>query len=169
MHTLVYEEAVRGDSDELLTTGEAASLLGVSRQQVVNMAERGDLPYEMSGTHRRIRRSDVERARFSTRRMSADQRRSLRLGYAIAGKIVQQPDAALSLGRANLDRLRAQHVRGQAAQWLAQWQRLIDGPLDELLLALTSPSPRGRELRQNSPFAGVLDESERAAVLAATR
>ena len=50
--------------------------------------------------------------------------------------------------------------------WLQEWARLLDGPLVELLTALTSPTPRSRELRQNSPFAGVLTDAERLAVLA---
>ena len=46
---------------------------------------------------------------------------------------------------------------GTAAPW----------PLDKLLAALVSSSPKSRELRQNSPFAGVLREGEGAKVLAA--
>src|SRR5260370_39603839 len=37
-----------------LTTVEAAAMLGVSRQFLVNMLERGEVPYHMVGTHRRI-------------------------------------------------------------------------------------------------------------------
>jgi excisionase family DNA binding protein len=157
-----------GTTDQLLTTGEAARVLGTSRQHVVNLTKRGDLPYETTGTHRRVRLSDVDRVRYSTQRLSADQRRSLHLAYAIAGKLVQDP-ALVDVARQNLERLRARHTRGRPAQWLAQWQELLDGPLDELLIVLTSPSQRSRELRQNSPFAGVLTDDERRAALASTR
>ncbi|MBF0688540.1 MAG: helix-turn-helix domain-containing protein [Cellulomonas sp.] len=157
-----------GTTDQLLTTGEAARVLGTSRQHVVNLTKRGDLPYETTGTHRRVRLSDVDRVRYSTQRLSADQRRSLHLAYAIAGKLVQDP-ALVDVARQNLERMRARHTRGRPAQWLAQWQELLDGPLDELLIVLTSPSQRSRELRQNSPFAGVLTDDERRAALASTR
>lgn len=157
-----------GEVDELLTTGEVARLLGASRQHVVNLTERGDLAYEMSGAHRRVRRSDVDRLRYSTQRLSADQRRSLYLAFATAGKLVLHPEL-VELARENLAHMRTRHTRGRPAQWLNQWQRLLDGPLDELLLTLTSPSQRSRELRQNSPFAGVLTEDERLAALDATR
>lgn len=158
---------VRGDG--LLTTGEAARMLGVSRQHVVDLTVRGDLPFESVGTHRRVRLSDVERLRYGTTRMAADQRRSLRLAHAVAGKLVQDPEGVLAVARTNLGQMQSRHTRGRTAIWLRQWQDLIAGPVDELLEALTSPSPRARELRQNSPFAGVLSEDERAAVLQSAR
>jgi excisionase family DNA binding protein len=42
-----------------LTTVEASSLLGVSRQFLVNLLEKGDIPYHMVGTHRRIYAQDL--------------------------------------------------------------------------------------------------------------
>jgi len=56
--------------------------------------------------------------------------------------------------------------RGVAARWLGECARLLDGPVDELLEAMTSRSERGCELRQNSPFAGVLTQRERGRILA---
>ncbi len=46
-----------------------------------------------------------------------------------------------------------------------RWLALLDGPLDELLTALTADTVASRELRQNSPFVGVLTEEERTAIL----
>lgn len=42
-----------------MTTVEAASLLGVSRQFLVNLLERHEIPHHMVGTHRRIYAKDV--------------------------------------------------------------------------------------------------------------
>lgn len=99
--------------------------------------------------------------------MTRDQVRSLLLAHAIAGRIAEDPEGARALARENLRRMRESSSRGAARVWMREWERLLEGPLTELLTVLTSPSPRSRELRQNSPFAGVLSEEERRRVLEA--
>jgi excisionase family DNA binding protein len=164
MRTLLWGTEASTD-DDLLTTGEAARLLGSSRQHVVDLADQGDLPFVTAGTHRRIRRGDLSELASRTVGMTRDQRRSLWLSHAVAGKLVADPEAVLAQARQNLERMRVAHTRGQAARWLDEWERLLDGPIEDVLVALTSSTPRARELRQNSPFAAVLTETERAGVL----
>lgn len=155
----------RAASVDLLTTGEAARILGSSRQHVVDLCDRGDLPFVTVGTHRRVRRADVESVSDRTLRLTRDQRRSLRLAFGVAGGIVADPRGARSLARENLETMRST-ARGQARSWLDEWERLLDAPIEDLLAALTSRSPHSRDLRQNSPFAGVLPEDVRDRVLA---
>jgi len=169
MRTITLDALSPAESAELLTTGEAAKLLGTSRQHVVDLCDRGGLPFVTVGTHRRVRRSDVETLRTRTQRLTRDQRRSLWIGHAAAGKLVADPDAVLDRARQNLTKLQQTHTRGQGARWLAEWERILNGPIEGVLDALTSTSPRARELRQNSPFAGLLTERERTEVLDAFR
>ena len=164
MRSTTYDSFTLAEGDELLTTGEAAKLLNTSRQHVVDLCNRGELPFTTTGTHRRVRRSDVEALRTRTQRLTRDQRRSLWLAYAIAGRIVSDPERARGIARANLERMWTAS-RGQARRWLEEWERLVEGPIDTLLAVLVSSSPRGRELRQNNPFAGILTEAERQRVM----
>jgi excisionase family DNA binding protein len=61
----VAEELGRGNGVSVLplhrqlTTSEAAQLLNVSRPHVITLLERGELPFEKVGTHRRVRLADV--------------------------------------------------------------------------------------------------------------
>lgn len=152
---------------ERLTTTQAAHILGCSRQQVVNLCERGELPSESVGTHRRLRRVDVESyvRRRGIGELTRDQRRSLWVHRAVAGRVAADPVGTLALARRNIDRrLREQPASG-SERWLRRWRELLDRGPEEVMDALTSSSPASRELRQNSPFAGVLSESERLAIL----
>ena len=161
----MVDALVPANDDGLLTTGEAARILNTSRQHVVDLCERGDLAFVTTGRHRRVRRADVEALRTRTYRLTRDQTRSLWLGYAVAGKLVADPSRVLEQARGNLSHLRGMRFGGASAPWLSEWQVLIDGPVMGVLEALTSRTPRARELRQNSPFAGVLSEQERQRVL----
>lgn len=152
---------------DLLTTGEAAVLLGSSRQHVVDLCERGHLVYVRIGTHRRLRRADVEVLAKPT--LTRDQQRSLWLHRVVAGRLAMDPDKTVAKARVNIETLRRVHSDGAARRWIEQWQMLLDGPVDSLLDILTSRSELAVELRQNSPFSGVLSEQERQMALVAFR
>lgn len=157
----------RSAEEEFLTTGEAARLLGTSRQHVVDLCSKGRLPYQMVGTHRRVSRHDIDEIRRCPRELSREQQRSLWLHRATAGKLALDPSRVLRQARRNLTRMRQVHPKGAVRARFDQWQALLDGPPDVLLDVLGSRSSLAVELRQNSPFAGVLTESERARALRA--
>jgi excisionase family DNA binding protein len=150
---------------ELLTTGEVAALLRSSRQHVVDLCDRGLLPYIKIGTHRRIRRVDLEA--ILTPALTRDQLKAIWLHRAVAGRLVADPATVLAKAASNLDRLAAIHPDGMAARWLERWRQILNSGTEAVLDVLTSRSPSATDLRQNSPFAGVLSEPERHAVLSA--
>ncbi len=84
---------------QLLSTGEVARLLGSSRQHVVDMCTRGELPFRWIGRHRRLARSDIDQLleRESTG-LTREQERSLWLHRAVVGRLVEQPDEIFETG-----------------------------------------------------------------------
>jgi excisionase family DNA binding protein len=162
----------RADDSELLTTGQVATLLGTTPRHVVNLCLRGELAYGMAGTHRRIRRADAialaERAAANQGGpLTDDQLRSLWLHRAVAGHIASDPVTTLTQARATSERLLAGEPDGSG--WLRQWLSIIDRGPEAVMRVMTSTDPLARELRQNSPFLGILSDDERRAVLDAFR
>jgi hypothetical protein len=47
------------------------------------------------------------------------------------------------------------------SRWAQAWERILAMPLDRVTKAISADTPRARELRQTSPFAGVLTPQER--------
>ena len=151
----------------MLTTSEAAELLGSSRQHVVDLCERGDLPYIWSGRHRRIPRAELDRILGGA--LTRDQERSLWLHRAVAGRLAIDPAGTMAKARRNIDKLLVVHEGTRAADYVRRWAVLLDEGVDATLDALTSLAAEAVELRQNSPFAGVLAEDDRLACHAAFR
>ena len=84
--------------------------------------------------------------------------RSLALHERVAERIAE--DASL------VDAARARVRRWRDAglmhpRWAARWSTLLDLPLGQLRAALLDPGQEGRDLRQSSPFAGVVPPRER--------
>ena len=154
----------------LLSTGQAAIVLGSSRQHVVDLCESGRLPYLTVGKHRRIEQDSIDaflRLPASPPGLRREQLASLWLHRAVAAHLVQDPGQVLDHARANLDALSREHP--SSGGWLDAWRHAIDAGAEDVLRLLTSPAAAAAELRQNSPFAGVLDEAERRRVLDAFR
>jgi excisionase family DNA binding protein len=153
----------------LLSTGDVASVLGVSRQHVVDLCDRGDLIFVWVGSHRRVPRSELDRLLGAVHegRLTRDQERSLWLHRAVLAELVNNPEDVLARVGGNLHHLRAQHVgRGMTAHWVGQWQKVLDAGVDAVADVLTSQRPAALQLRQNSPFAGVISQEVRSRVLA---
>lgn len=94
--------------------------------------------------------------------LTREERRSLLLHAAIAERLRAQPEPIVARARASLMRMHALHPG--ARPLLDEWRVFLRRPVDALVAVLLDPSPWGRELRQVTPFTGVLSARERAAV-----
>jgi excisionase family DNA binding protein len=150
--------------ETMLKTGAVAQLLGVSRQHVADLCDRGKIEHIRVGTHRRVPRSEVDR--FMGRLLTREEEKSLRLHQALLTQILTEPTAVIATARDNLGRWTGMHrPDGVTARYFEEWKRVLDRGLDAIVEVMISPSQEARELRQNSPFAGVLPDETRIQVL----
>lgn len=92
---------------------------------------------------------------------------SRRLHREVGFRLAADPEAIVARARVNLGVMRRANPAAEA--WLGAWERLLSGPLDDLLALLADPGPQSRDLRQCSPFAGVLTPRERWVILRGIR
>lgn len=85
-------------------------------------------------------------------------RRSLAMHCLIADKIRAEPKL-FEIASQNIERW--SRAPGRNGQLLAAWSRLLEQGMLAALAVATEDSERARELRQSTPFAGVLSPQER--------
>jgi hypothetical protein len=89
--------------------------------------------------------------------------RSLALHREVARRIREQPELLEPIRARIEDWLR----HGSVARFYAQaWQEILSRDLESLLEAIVDPGERGKDLRQCTPFAGILDPRTRWRILA---
>lgn len=85
------------------------------------------------------------------------------------GKLLGELGPARDTAHRNIDRMRTS-VRGSQAQgWLDEWADLIDKPGPRLIDAFLGEDEHRVDLRQVSPFAGLLTQDERKAAIERAR
>ncbi len=138
---------------------------------MVDLCNSGKLASTTIGTHRRIAKDDLQRLLGQPgRQLRREEERSLWLHRAVLGHLMRDPDRVLAQARSNLERWRGQHrADGKSRHWFDRWDLLLDEGVDSVADVLASRDHDAVELRVNSPFAGVLEESERLAVHRAFR
>lgn len=95
--------------------------------------------------------------------LTREDRRSIAYHYAIVEKLRAQAEIILIRAKTNLTKLRKKnpHARYLLDQW-AIWLKL---PTEELVSRMLDWGIAARDMRQVSPFAGVLSSVERAKIL----
>lgn len=152
-----------------MRTGEVASRLGVSRQHVVDMCERGQLPFKRVGVHRRISEQAVsdllEKHQESPERGSL----SIWLHAAVLAQLFRDPDTVIQKARSNLARMRTTGAAARSERYLREWEKILDAGTGSIADVLLDRSDNAATLRSCTPFTGVLPSSEVAAIKAAWR
>jgi hypothetical protein len=89
--------------------------------------------------------------------------RSLAFGLAIAARLRQDP-SQVNHAKNNLKRW-FEICSPQSRPALEEWWTALQGPIDGVIQLLTGTDERAIRLRQSNPFAGILPEGERNAIL----
>lgn len=94
--------------------------------------------------------------------LTRDQERSLVLHKAIAKELRARETEVLQIARQNILRMRS--VNPHATPLLDEWERILQGTIDQIVACFLDPGEHSRDLRQVSPFAAVLTAAQRVAV-----
>jgi hypothetical protein len=89
--------------------------------------------------------------------------RSIAIHRAIAEKLRASP-ALLEIARENIARWAP--TAGRSRHYLDAWLKVLEMPLEEMLRLIVEDTEEMRAMRQNNPFAGVLEPRERWAIYA---
>ncbi|HEX2391463.1 MAG TPA: hypothetical protein VHI77_00955 [Solirubrobacterales bacterium] len=92
------------------------------------------------------------------------ERRALAMHRVIAGRL---SDTMLEEARDRVERMEAEgHLHPRYSK---RWREVLARPVGEVAAALVATDQEGVDLRQNSPFAGVLNEQERRRIIDTVR
>lgn len=165
-----------------MAKGEVATVFDPGGGRAVPLSTLVELKDAVDGERRAGRRHVLEGAVDTTRRKA--ERLPRNLAAARDRPQGQQPSdlRGLAYHRAvarRLDRPTADMALALVRHWREKgsidpryaeaWEGLLRGPLPDIRRVLEDESEGARDLRQNSPFAGVLSEAERRAVAELTR
>jgi transcriptional regulator with XRE-family HTH domain len=142
-----------------VTQSRLASLAGTS-QPTIAAYEAGSKTPNLRTLRKLARAVGLEARLEFVPAMSREDRRSLALHESIAQKLLKDPDSVLPKARKTLDLMMKSHPH--AAPLLTEWDAILRRPVPEIVAILLDPRPKARELRQVTPFAGVLSARERA-------
>jgi len=96
-------------------------------------------------------------------KLSREDERSLAYHRAIAKIIRKDTAAVLDRARGNLKKIA--QIQPGAKKLFQHWEKWLQLPVDELIENLLDPDPEAREMRQVSPFSGLLKPAERVKIL----
>ncbi len=99
-----------------------------------------------------------------------EKQRSLWLNRMVVGELTREPHRAIGIARENLARLRGVHAeRASILEAFDRWGEILDEGVESIVATLTGLDEEAEDLRQNSPFAGVLTPEQREQALSSFR
>jgi transcriptional regulator with XRE-family HTH domain len=119
---------------------------------------------ETAGLRLEIRLVPADRG---ARRRARREARSRALAAAVATLVDQDFETARELALDNVTRMESVTGSNRSRRYLAEWRRLLDDGPGAVRRALLDRSEHGHDMRQMTPFAGLMTDRERDLVLGA--
>jgi len=148
--------------DAGVTQKKLAALAGTS-QPTIAAYEAGTKSPTLETVERLAKSLGLEATIQFVPRLTREDLRSLAYHRAVVEKLRRSPQVAVAKARANLETLWTKHP--DARVLFEQWRQWLDLPLEDLVSRCLDPGPLAREMRQVTPFAGLLDARERRDIL----
>jgi transcriptional regulator with XRE-family HTH domain len=145
-----------------ITQQELAEMGGTS-QSTIAAYETGAKSPTLRTVENLARSQNLEMIVRYVPQMTREDRRSLAFHRAIVEILRKDPALILIRAKRNLERLTKMHPGAQML--FDQWQHWLILPLEDLVSKILDPFPQAREMRQVSPFSGLLNQKQRAQIL----
>jgi transcriptional regulator with XRE-family HTH domain len=147
------------------TQTELARASGIA-QGDISKIERGMVGATMSTMTRLAEALDYEVALVPA--LTREDRVTLALHQRIATRLLEDPDRVLGLATDRLRRWRKEQP-AHTQPWVATWDGIVRLPPRVIADLIVDRSGFARELRQTSPFVGVLTDAERRTAIKEAR
>ncbi len=145
-----------------ITQRELAEMGGTS-QSTIAAYETGAKSPTLRTVENLARSQNLEMLVTYMPQMTREDKRSLAFHRAIVEILRKDPDPILSRAIRNVEKLGKMHPGAQML--FNQWKEWLTLPLKNLISKILDPFPEAREMRQVSPFSGVLSPKQRARIL----
>lgn len=117
---------------------------------------------EQLGVSPAVVQNAISQARSSRPKIERRENRvTYELHRAIAQRLDENPYEVISKGLDNVAQMRPRQRSSISKGWVSTWDQLLRGDVEKLKEAMLEISSDAEDLRQMSPFSGVLSDSER--------
>ena len=145
-----------------ITQLELAKMAGTS-QSTIAAYETGAKSPTLRTAENLARSQNLEMLVTYIPQMSREDKRSLAFHRVIVECLRKDPIPVLNRATRNVEKLANLHPGAEAL--FNQWKDWLALPLESLISNILNPLPEAREMRQVSPFSGVLSPEQRVKIL----
>jgi transcriptional regulator with XRE-family HTH domain len=155
--------AIRNLRSLLGLTQKELAIRAQTSQPTIALYEAGKKSPTLETLERITKALGLELSLSFTPPLTREDRRSLAYHREIVKKLKSNPDKIISKAHKNLKTI--EKHQPHAKHLINSWRQWLDYPVQDLTSACLDPSLFARDMRQVTPFAGILSASERTQII----